>query len=267
MKFTTTVVTQVLLAASTLAVPHGLSSRVAQRAARRSTHPMIPSPDAEQGTDGSDVQYSSNWSGAVLTAPPSGSTFTSVSAQFVVPKPKAVGGKAGAASAWVGIDGDTYQNSILQTGVDFNVAAGGAVTYDAWYEWFPNAATDFTGISFKAGHNVAISVVASSSTAGVATIQNLSNGQSVHKNITAPSASAALGGQNAEWIVEDFESGGSLVSFCNFGSLTFTSASAGLSTGSSVGTDGAVIMDIQQSGKTLTSASAPSSSEVTVTYS
>lgn len=267
MKFSTAVITQALLAVSTLAVPHGLSKRVSQRTARRSTHPNIPAPGDAQGTQGSDVSYSSNWSGAVLTSPPSGSTFTSVSAEFTVPSPKAVGGKAGAASAWVGIDGDTYQNAILQTGVDFNVDASGAVSYDAWYEWYPNPATDFSGISFKAGDNVAISVVASSTTAGVATIHNLSNGQSVSTNMTAPSSSAALGGQNAEWILEDFESGGSLVSFCNFGTVTFTDASAGLASGSSVGTDGATIMDIRQNNQVLTSASTPSSSEVTITYS
>lgn len=44
-----------------------------------------------------------------------------------------------AASAWVGIDGDTAQNSILQTGVDFYVE-GSSVSYDAWYEWYPDYA-------------------------------------------------------------------------------------------------------------------------------
>lgn len=44
-----------------------------------------------------------------------------------------------AASAWVGIDGDTASNSILQTGVDFYVE-GSSVGYDAWYEWYPDYA-------------------------------------------------------------------------------------------------------------------------------
>lgn len=44
-----------------------------------------------------------------------------------------------AASAWVGIDGDTADNSILQTGVDF-YAEGGEVGFDAWYEWYPDYA-------------------------------------------------------------------------------------------------------------------------------
>lgn len=268
MKFSVTILAQALLAASTFAVPHGggLSKRLARRATRRSSHPQIPASGDTEGPEGSNVQYSSNWSGAVLTSPPSGSTFTSVSAQFTVPNPKSVDGKAGAASAWVGIDGDTYQNAILQTGLDFNVDASGAVSYDAWYEWYPNPSVDFSGISFKAGDNVAISVVAPSTTHGVATIHNLSSGQTVHRNMTAPSSSSALGGQNAEWIVEDFESNGSLVSFCNFGTVTFSDATAGLSSGSSVGTDGSVLMDIRQNNKILTSANTPSSSSITVTY-
>ena len=45
---------------------------------------------------------------------------------FTVPTPS---GSSGAASAWVGIDGDTCANAILQTGVDFTVTDG-EVSYD-----------------------------------------------------------------------------------------------------------------------------------------
>ena len=44
---------------------------------------------------------------------------------FTVPTPSG----EGSASAWVGIDGDTCDNAILQTGVDFTVS-GGSVSYD-----------------------------------------------------------------------------------------------------------------------------------------
>lgn len=59
----------------------------------------------------------------------------------MVPKPSMPAGGSGArtysASAWVGIDGSTCQSAILQTGVDFS-ARGGAVTYEGWYEWYPD---------------------------------------------------------------------------------------------------------------------------------
>lgn len=48
---------------------------------------------------------------------------------FTVPTPT---GKDGAASAWVGIDGDTCGSAILQTGVDFTIS-GGEVSYDGEY--------------------------------------------------------------------------------------------------------------------------------------
>lgn len=256
MKFTATTVA--LLAAGAFAAPsgHGLAARVAGR--NRLSHP--------KQTNNTNVDYSSNWSGAVLTSPPSGTTFTSVSAQFTVPTPQAVNGQAGSSSAWVGIDGDTYSAAILQTGIDFSVDSSGAASFDAWYEWFPDYAYDFSGIEINAGDTIAVSVVASSSTSGTATIENLSTGQTVNQDLTAPDSSSALGGQNAEWIVEDYESGGSLVTLDNFGSVTFTSASAGLSNGESVGTDGADLIDLEQNGQVLTSVSVPSSSEVVVTY-
>ena len=50
---------------------------------------------------------------------------------FVVPTPQVPSGGSGAyyASAWVGIDGDTCGNAILQPGLDFNVD-GSRVSYD-----------------------------------------------------------------------------------------------------------------------------------------
>ena len=50
---------------------------------------------------------------------------------FTVPTPREPSGASGthSASAWVGIDGDTCGNAILQTGVDFNVN-GNSVSYD-----------------------------------------------------------------------------------------------------------------------------------------
>ena len=70
--------------------------------------------------------------------------------------------------------------------------------------------------------------------------------------------------QDAEWIVEDFEEGSSLVPFANFGTVTFTGASAKTASGS-VGPSGANTIDIEQSNKVLTSVST-SSSSVTVSY-
>ncbi|MCJ1324981.1 hypothetical protein MMC10_001643 [Thelotrema lepadinum] len=278
MKYTT-VITASLLAATALARPHGstISERAARRAAAgRKTHPKIPSTGTSDGIQApaapnSTVQYSQNWAGAVLTAPPAGSTFDSVSAQFTVPTvappSSATGSGSWSAAAWVGIDGDTYGKAILQAGIDFTATrgAGDAVqqSYDAWYEWYPAVSHDFSGISMKAGDTISVACTSSSSSKGVCKIDNLTNKQSVSKTMSAPSATATLGGKNAEWIVEDFEQGGSLVPLAKFADVTFSNCQA-TAGGQNVGTTGATMIDIRQSGKVETAVKIPSGSSIVV---
>ena len=128
---------------------------------------------------------------------------------------------------------------------------------------FPDYAYTFSGISFNTGDVVALSVVSSSSTSGTATIQNLSNGQQVSQYITS---SSALCGQNAEWIVEDFEENGGLVPFCNFGSVSFSNANAQTSDGNTWAADIGDLIDIQQNGQTLTQSAQNGGGVVTVQY-
>lgn len=67
---------------------------------------------AETGiTNKTNVEYSSNWAGAILI----GTGYTSVTGTFTVPTPSS----SGSGSAWVGIDGDTCSTAILQTGIDW----------------------------------------------------------------------------------------------------------------------------------------------------
>ncbi|KAH8815383.1 peptidase A4 family-domain-containing protein [Xylogone sp. PMI_703] len=270
MKFSAALISYVLFTTSALAVPHGstLEQRQARRAlARKSRLPQYEKIEgAEANGNETQVSYSTNWSGAVLTAPPAGQTFNAVSASFVVPTPKVPSGSSSrgtyAASAWVGIDGDTYQNAILQTGVDFTIS-NGRVSYDAWYEWFPDYAYDFS-LDVNAGDTVTVSVTSSSATSGTAVIVNQSTGQRVSKSLTAPESSARLGGQNAEWIVEDFEQGGSLVNLVNFGSVTFTGATAKTAS-TTENASGAEIIDIRSGGTVYTSVT-DNGDSVTVTY-
>ncbi|KAJ3119076.1 hypothetical protein HK100_000474 [Physocladia obscura] len=202
-----------------------------------------------------NVSYSSNWAGAVLV----GTGYTSVTGTFTVPTPTT----AGSGSAWVGIDGDTCGTAILQTGVDWT-KSGSSVTYDAWYEWYPDYAYDFSGITISAGNSITVTVTATSKTGGTATIKNNTTGKSVSHTFSNEGSLGSLCEYNAEWIVEDFEEGNSLVSFADFGTVVFTGASATKS-GASVGVTGASIIDIEQS-KVLTSVTLNSASEVTITY-
>src|ERR1700761_3399123 len=140
----TAVLINVLLATSALAAPRRAGSTLAQRLAAREArqgNTLQAGPSGRVSNVTEAVQFSSNWAGAVITAPPAGQKFTTVSGRFNVPTPsRPAGAGAGSysASAWVGIDGDTAGNSILQSGIDFTISSSGAISYQAWYEWFPN---------------------------------------------------------------------------------------------------------------------------------
>ena len=131
----------------------------------------------------------------------------------------------------------------------------------AWYEWYPDYAYDFSGISFSAGDTVTVTVTATSKTGGTATITNQSTGKTVSHTF---SGQPSLCQENAEWIVEDFEEGSSLVPLANWGTVTFTGASATTGSGT-MSPSGATIINMEQNGRVLTSASA-SGSSVTVAY-
>jgi hypothetical protein len=257
----------VLFGTNIIAAPRGLAQRVARRASGlRNSKPLEPVQESLH-EDIANVQYSSNWAGAVITSPPSGQTFKAVSGQFNVPTPSAPpsgGSGSYSASAWVGIDGDTYSAAILQAGVDFTANSDGSTSYDAWYEWYPDYAYDFTDFSFTAGDEISVSITSTSSSRGKVVLENLTTGQSVSKSLSAPSSSSHLGGQNAEWIVEDFDEGGSQVSFADFGTVTFSSCTAKTAS-ETLTASGASAIDIRQNGQVLTSVSI-SGSSVTVTY-
>ncbi|THV01219.1 hypothetical protein K435DRAFT_853933 [Dendrothele bispora CBS 962.96] len=264
MKLSTFFIASALVFSGAFARPSRLAERMARREAARSGNPLQLSRSNEElkaalGNTTHPTEFSTNWSGAVIESPPAGQTFTTVVGTFVIPTPSG----NGAASAWVGIDGDTASNSILQSGVDFNVN-NGRVSYDSWFEWFPNFAIDIPSFVPSAGNTVRITVHSTSTTTGTVTLENLTTGQRVTENVSAPSRSAALAGQNAEWIVEDFEENGGLVPLTNWGTVTFTGAQASTAS-SSLTPAGATIINMEQNNRVLTSVSV-SGSTVTVRH-
>jgi hypothetical protein len=275
MKFSAAFITAAL-ASAVLARPSTLGERVKARAAGsrlRKTLPLQKVGTAEkemqiEGVEGNTtahVQYSSNWSGAVLETPSSG-YFKSATGRFTVPSPKHVGsGGTESSSAWVGIDGDTCASGLLQAGVDFTVSSSGAVSYDSWYEWYPDYAYDFSGFPVSAGNVIQVDITATSTTKGTVSLTNVSTGKKVSQTLNAPSGST-LCRTNAEWIVEDFEENGSLVALSNFGTVVFTNAGTTLSTGGSEGLSSATVIDLKQGSTVYTDVTINSGSQVTVKY-
>ncbi|ETS86114.1 hypothetical protein PFICI_04139 [Pestalotiopsis fici W106-1] len=200
-------------------------------------------------------QYSSNWAGSVQI----GTGFTKVQGTITVPDVS--GSSDSAASAWVGIDGDTCSTAILQTGISFY----GDGSFDAWYEWIPDYSHSFSSFDISVGDKIYMEVDASSKKAGVATLENLTTGKKVTHSFSSSSTPSSLCETNAEWIVEDFESGGSLVPFADFGSVTFTDASATGSSGT-VTPRGGTIIDIQDSSNNILTDCTTSGSDLTCKY-
>jgi hypothetical protein len=137
-------------------------------------------------------------------------------------------------------------------------------------------------MTVNAGDTIKLTVTATSTTTGTAAVENLSNGQSSTVSLTSPSplclASAyhpeSNGGTeranrtaDAEWIVEDFQESTFLIPFANFGSITFTDASATTQSGNTVGPSGSGshLINMVQSSLDFASASSAASS-VTVDY-
>ena len=154
--------------------------------------------------------------------------------------------------------------AILQTGVEFLVE-GTQTSYEAWYEWYPDYSHTFTGFAVKPGDSIRTTVKATSLVAGTATVENLTTGKSVSHTFSNEGSLGSLCQTNAEWIVEDFESGSALVPFANFGSVSFTGASY-VTGGSTKGVTGASILDVKQGNTVETNCALSGSSGVTCQY-
>ncbi|KAI0439642.1 peptidase A4 family-domain-containing protein [Xylaria telfairii] len=232
----------------------------ARNAARRSNR-FRAAEDGGFGNITATTVQSSNWGGAAIVT----SGVTEVSGTFTIPKPSIPSGGSSrtdyCGAAWVGIDG--YSNSaLIQTGVLWCVE-GSSYEYEAWYEYLPAALIAYSGFSVTAGNSVTVTATKTSSNGGTTTIS--ANGKSASHTFSGQSTQ--LQGASAEWIVEDFTSGNSLVPFANFGSVTFTGATA-IINGATVqaSSDSPVTIDlVSSSGSVLTSTSI-SGSSVAVSY-
>jgi hypothetical protein len=151
-------------------------------------------------------------------------------------------------AVWVGIDGDTCGSAILQTGIVWTIE-NGRTRYSAWYEWFPAPLTAFENFQVNPGDTVTMRVVSTSPTSGTAYISNLSTGQTVSKDFW--NQSVPLCQQNAEWIVEDFSTNGSLIPFAGFSDVHITDSSW-VANGTAFGLQGAIEVNIQQNNKVMT---------------
>jgi hypothetical protein len=177
------------------------------------------------------ASQSNNWSGYNKGALETGSTFHSITGQWVVPTAsQAVPGQTEASASWIGIGGGCLETSclltdstLIQAGTEQDIAADGTASYGAWYELIPETETPVS-LPVHPGDTVAVNI---SETAipevWSIVIRNVSTGQQFATQTPYPSTYGS-----AEWIEETPLSVGTdgvgLTAMPKLGTVTFDSA-------------------------------------------
>lgn len=152
------------------------------------------------GTGGTGTpSFTKNYAGVVKA----GAGQTIVSGTVVMPQPKVPAGADPAqeyvASTWVGMDGiDDDCSAILQTGIDMHITPGGNVSYEAWFEWYPEPALKATDFPVAPGDSITLSVTSTPADkkSGTAKLINHTNNKQVEHAFTGQTT--ALCQSNAE---------------------------------------------------------------------
>jgi Peptidase A4 family len=148
---------------------------------------------------------SGNWSGASLNNPASG-PFAGVAASWNVPTLTSLDESGQSISIWVGLDGQSADVPLLQTGVAGSFQNGGASWY-AWTEWLSAGGLQppqvVSNLPVQAGDTVAVQIWVTSPSTATVILQNVSSvsQSAVMLPVTAPPGTIVLGA-TAEWIVE-----------------------------------------------------------------
>jgi hypothetical protein len=158
------------------------------------------------------VVTSTSWAGYAAT----GSTYTSVTTTFTVPKVTCPASSTDAYAAfWAGLDGYS-SSSAEQAGVAVECADGTA-DYFAWYEVYPANAV-YLSNPVKAGDVMTITVAFSGTDTYTFTFENVTEGWTK----TVKVAASGNPRSSAEIIVEDPADSGGTAPLAKFGSVTFT---------------------------------------------
>jgi hypothetical protein len=187
---------------------------------------MATTPTAVNSVGGSNLSY--NWAGYQAT----GGTFTGVSGTWTVPSvPSANTTEADA--TWVGIGGVT-SHDLIQAGTQALINGSGAPAYQAWYEILPNT-TQQVPLTVSPGDSMTASIAETATGSGEwnVSIRDNTTGQSYQTSLSYNSSQSS-----AEWIEEMPSDGSSFVPLDNFGTVSFSGATA-VENGNSVSMTGA----------------------------
>ena len=196
----------------------------------------------------SDTTLSGNWSGYVaatnLSSQPQPNSVTEVSGSWIVPTVTGPSTDSAASAVWVGIDG--YNNktksisspTVEQVGTSEDVNNGGQPDYYAWWEMMSSGGQQpeqrIFSMTIEPGDSITASVqyITSGAHAGQFHLSIVDNShpndsKSIYASSSQYQSPLALR-NSAEWIVEAPTSAksGNIEQLADFGSVTFTNASA-----------------------------------------
>jgi hypothetical protein len=180
---------------------------------------------------------SSNWSGyaaATNRNDPQTGSVTAVSGSWVVPTVSDTSFGTSYSAIWVGIDG--YSTSTVeQIGTSQNVV-NGTPQYQVWYEMYSTGTQQpeqvVSSMTIEPGDSITASVQYLSSGAHAGDFQLTINDNSrANDSFTiyvssAQTQSPSAEMSSAEWVVEAPSLGNNVANLANFGTVTFTNASA-----------------------------------------
>jgi Peptidase A4 family len=213
-----------------------------------SSHPAAgtttsPAPDRVAGAVAVTQQDDSNWAGYVLASSSSAKTsFSAVSGSWTQPAADCAAGSASYSAFWIGLGGYTGDH-LEQTGTSADCSATGQAVYSAWYELVPAAQVAVT-MTVQPGDRLSAHVAVGGDTVTVS-ISDSTRHTSFSKQLQMSDPTVS----SAEWIAEapsrclsSASQDCHILSLADFGSVTFTgaSASAGGRTGSITSGLGAV---------------------------
>jgi hypothetical protein len=158
---------------------------------------------------------STNWSGYAATGGP----FTSVSASWTQPGASCGAGETSYSSFWVGLDGYS-SNTVEQTGTDADCSSG-TPRYYAWYEMYPKFPVNLSN-PVQPGDSMSASVSVANGGRFTLTISDSTRNWTVSTTQRLNKASLS----SAEVIAEAPSSRGGVLPLANFGTVSFSGASA-----------------------------------------
>jgi Peptidase A4 family len=210
--------------AASLLTACGSSTSSSYPAARTTTS---PAPDRAASAVAVTDQDDSNWAGYVLASSSTAKTsFSAVSGSWTQPAADCAAGSPSYSAFWVGLGGYTGDH-LEQTGTSADCSASGQATYSAWYELVPAAQVAVT-MTVRPGDRLSAHVAVSGDTVTV----SLSD-STRHTTFTKQLQMSDPTVSSAEWIAEapsrclsSASQDCHILSLADFGSVTFTSATA-----------------------------------------